>query len=88
MADQVVHMTDDVLAGGDVERKPETHKEKDAVARFRVEVCYRSAEVDPKENFDWYVLSTGFFLACGLSPEVAVEMALHVRYDCNYWEEP
>lgn len=66
---------------------PQTQEEITAVERFRTEVCERSSEVDPSEELDWYSLSLGFFIACGLTPDIATDMAIHVRYDLGYWQD-
>jgi len=67
-------------------RGPITSDERSALERFRVEVCARAAEIDHGDEFEWYDLSIGFFIACGLSIDSAAQMALHARYDLHYWE--
>jgi hypothetical protein len=64
---------------------PITQQEKDAVERFK-EVCERSTTIDPGEEFDWYALSLGFFLACGLSSDASYRLSSWARYDQAYWQ--
>ena len=66
---------------------PTTPDELKAVQRFREEVCERSETIDPKQEYEWYELSIGFFLACGLSRDSAVNMAAYARYDQHYWQD-
>jgi hypothetical protein len=66
-------------------RAPRGDAERNAVGRFRKEVCARMNTVDPNGELDWYTLSFGFFLACGLSVTRATSMAIYVRYEKGYW---
>ena len=44
-------------------------------------------EIDPEEGLDWFSVSVGYFLALGLSPSDAIDLAIHARYDKHYWNE-
>lgn len=68
-----------------------TPQQQQALEAFR-QFCLREfAEVDPDKKFDaaeeqdWMSLSLGFFAALGLSSEHAHELAVHARYDLQYW---
>lgn len=65
--------------------EPTDEKSVAAIRRFKEEICDRSDEIDPDELFDWYELSIGFFLACGLSMDLACEAACWVRYGVKYF---
>ena len=56
-----------------------------AAGHFRDEVCARSAEIDPEVNLDWYSLSIGYLIGCGLSPDDADTVALWLRYQAHYF---
>lgn len=62
-----------------------TGKEKNIIERFRREVCERASDIDPAGEQDWYSMSLGFFVACGLSIEEATRCADEVRYVHEYW---
>lgn len=58
------------------------------IQRFRLEVCRRGRAIDSSEDLDWFSLSIGFFIACGIKPARAYDLATHVRYDKQYWHRP
>lgn len=58
---------------------------KYALEKFKKEVCENSKEIDPNEEYDWYSLSLGFFLALGANVEDASKWCIEVRYDHRYW---
>ena len=66
-------------------QRPAGKKSIKAIDKFREEVCDKSDEIDPDGNLDWYDMSIGFFLACGLSVDDATTAACWVRYEKLYW---
>jgi len=64
---------------------PRTSRERDAVLRFKREVCERRDDVDPDEEQDWFSLSLGFFLALGIDADRAYSLSTWVRYDQQYF---
>ena len=61
-----------------------TSREKDAAYRFKREVCERAVIVDPDGVLDWKSLANGFFLAIGLQPLEAHELARRLEAE-KYW---
>lgn len=55
--------------------------------KFKVQVCDRAAEVDPSDEYDWFALSLGFFIALGLTLDDANALAIEARYDHHYWHD-
>ena len=68
------------------------------IDRFKNEVCLKSKEIDPTEDYDWWALSYGWFIANGVNgPYVdpddghiepyyeAHRLATIVRYTFQYW---
>ena len=51
---------------------------------FKNEVCVRSDQVDPTDDYDWYSLCVGFCIAKGADPDLAAEVATAARYTHNY----
>lgn len=66
---------------------PKNTRQREAVKRFRKEVCEVCGKVDPGDQYDWFSLSLGFFLALGLSLDVSHRLSLWCRYDQQYWHE-
>ena len=55
-----------------------------AIEEFRDEVCNNG--IDPHDEYDWYSLSMGFFIAKGVTVERAEELSCMVRYDAHYFD--
>ena len=53
---------------------------QDLVNQFHTEISNRAAEVDPSNEQDWYSISLGWAIAKGLTPELAHEFAIDIRY--------
>lgn len=64
-----------------------TNQELEHLNSFRQDCCEHSAEIDPSDEQDWFSLSIGYFIAKGMPIMRAYELALHARYDHEYWEE-
>ncbi len=47
-------------------------------------VASRPSEVDPDDIRDWYDMAYGFFLALGLNPERADELAVDVAFEDDW----
>ena len=54
---------------------------------FKTEICDRSKEVDPENEYGWYELSLGWAIAKGLNIDDAHDFAIHVRYDLHYFKD-
>jgi len=72
---------------------PKNKKETDALEQFRI-WCEKDkksddkqncSKIDPSDEQDWFSLSLGFFAALGLSNSACHRLALHARYDLQYW---
>lgn len=50
---------------------------------FKTEVHDKAAYIDPNNDLDWYSLTVGFALAKGATPEEAIEIAVHIRYETD-----
>jgi hypothetical protein len=59
---------------------------RDAVEKFR-RLCETSRDIDYGDQLDWYSVSIGFFLSCGLTADEAQLAALYVRYELQYWND-
>jgi len=61
-------------------------KHAEILERFKTEVCSKSKEIDPGDEYDWYDLSVGYFLAKGLTIADATNLAVEARYQQHYWQ--
>jgi hypothetical protein len=55
--------------------------------QFKLEICDRAKEVDPKDHLDWYSLSIGYFMAKRIDIKQAIALATIARYTYKYWDE-
>ena len=62
-----------------------TEAEHKALEDFKARCCDQQDAIDPDDEFQWFDMSYGFFLAHKLSRDAAYQLALHVRYDKQYW---
>lgn len=60
-------------------------KYADILESFKTDICANAKTIDSEDEFDWYDLSIGYFLAKGLDIDAAVDLALIARYDEHYW---
>lgn len=49
-------------------------------AEFKAEVSGRAKQVDPSNEQDWFSLTLGWAIAKGMTPKVAYNFALYIRY--------
>ncbi len=54
---------------------------REAFKRF----CLQYGEDERFEDLNWYDMSVGFFMALGLTPDEARELANECRYTNQYW---
>ena len=66
--------------------EPRTDQERAIIERFKREICEQGSTIDPGGELDWYALSIGFFLACGLNMDDAGRLACWARYSKEYWQ--
>ena len=62
---------------------------KELLEAFKNEVCIikrTEQEEEELEDFEWYDMSVGFFLAKGASVEMAIDLACEARYTHHYWQ--
>jgi hypothetical protein len=58
---------------------------EEALQSFKRNVCDRAEEVDPDDQYDWFSLSMGYFLAIGCTLNQAHNLSLDARYKEGYW---
>jgi hypothetical protein len=62
-----------------------TEMQAEALDKFR-RFCQSDNGLSHFDELDWYALSIGFFIACGITDaDELSKLALHARYRENYW---
>ena len=63
-----------------------TDEELAALERFEA-FCKSDQKLDEElDELDWYALSIGFFLGCGITNTDSLsKLALYARYTAHYW---
>jgi len=69
----------------DEDCSPKNKKERNAIERFKKEICKKSKQIDKNSERDWFDLSYGFFLALKFNQKDAERLSCYCRYDKNYW---
>jgi hypothetical protein len=66
--------------------EPITDNDRRILMNFKTDVCDKSKEIDPGEEYDWFGISYGYFIAKGLSIDHAHKLSIIARYDYHYWQ--
>ncbi len=67
------------------DNSPRNKKEKNAIERFRKEICKKHKQIDKDSERNWFDLSYGFFLALKFNKNDTERLSCYCRYDKNYW---
>jgi hypothetical protein len=54
---------------------------------FMEDVCERSKDIDPSEEYDWNGIAIGYFIAKSVDIEESHKLARIARYHYQYWQK-